>query len=187
MRWTQVLALGAAASIAATAACGAPASKTASTSDKSSTADAAPASAGLMPDAKGPAPEEAGAKKGGTLTVLVLDRPVGHGPELAVLPGQRRHPEAHQPRAHRLRAARRQERPGADLATDLGKASADGLDWTYTLKDGLKYEDGTPVKAEDVAYADQAVLRAGGAARRPDVPERLLPGRRQVQGPVQVR
>ena len=40
-----------------------------------------------------------------------------------------------------------------DLATDLGKVSADGIDWTFKLKDGLKYEDGTAVKVEDVAYA----------------------------------
>ncbi|UKD56745.1 ABC transporter substrate-binding protein [Amycolatopsis sp. FU40] len=39
-----------------------------------------------------------------------------------------------------------------DLATDLGKASADGLTWTYTLRQGLKYEDGTPITAQDVKY-----------------------------------
>ena len=64
MRWTQVLALGAAASIAATAACGAPSKDAGNATDKSSTTDAAApaASAGLLPDAKGPAPEVAGAK-----------------------------------------------------------------------------------------------------------------------------
>ncbi len=41
MRWTQVLALGAAASIAATAACGAPSKDAGTTSGKSSTTDAA--------------------------------------------------------------------------------------------------------------------------------------------------
>ncbi len=39
-----------------------------------------------------------------------------------------------------------------DLATDLGKVSEDGLTWTYTLKDGLKYEDGTPIVAADIKY-----------------------------------
>ncbi|MGY0489821.1 ABC transporter substrate-binding protein [Streptomyces sp. WG-D5] len=39
-----------------------------------------------------------------------------------------------------------------DLATDLGKVSKDGLTWTYTLKAGLKFEDGTPVTAKDVKY-----------------------------------
>ncbi|MEV7620492.1 ABC transporter substrate-binding protein [Microbacterium sp. NPDC089321] len=39
-----------------------------------------------------------------------------------------------------------------DLATDLGKVSEDGLTWTYTLKDGLKYEDGSPIVAADVKY-----------------------------------
>ncbi|MFL6136150.1 MAG: ABC transporter substrate-binding protein, partial [Nocardioidaceae bacterium] len=40
-----------------------------------------------------------------------------------------------------------------DMATDLGRPSEDNKEWTFTLRDGLKYEDGTPVKAEDVAYA----------------------------------
>lgn len=40
-----------------------------------------------------------------------------------------------------------------DLATDLGKSSDGGKTWTYTLKDGVKYEDGSPVTAQDVKYA----------------------------------
>ncbi|AJF68687.1 ABC transporter substrate-binding protein [Streptomyces vietnamensis] len=39
-----------------------------------------------------------------------------------------------------------------DLATDLGKASADGLTWTYTLKPGLKFEDGTPITSKEIKY-----------------------------------
>ncbi|RII15996.1 Glutathione-binding protein GsiB precursor [Streptomyces sp. YIM 130001] len=39
-----------------------------------------------------------------------------------------------------------------DLATDLGKVSKDGLTWTYTLKKGLTYEDGTPITSRDVKY-----------------------------------
>jgi peptide/nickel transport system substrate-binding protein len=40
-----------------------------------------------------------------------------------------------------------------DLAESLGKASADGKTWTYTLRKGLKYEDGTPITSKDVKYA----------------------------------
>lgn len=40
-----------------------------------------------------------------------------------------------------------------DLATDLGTASADGLTWTFTLKDGIKFGDGTPLTA--TVYAAQ--------------------------------
>lgn len=39
-----------------------------------------------------------------------------------------------------------------DLATDTGKVSEDGLTWTFTLRDGLKWEDGTELKCEDVKY-----------------------------------
>jgi peptide/nickel transport system substrate-binding protein len=39
-----------------------------------------------------------------------------------------------------------------DLATDLGKSSDNAKTWTFTLKDGLKYEDGSEIKASDVKW-----------------------------------
>ncbi|TDD86855.1 hypothetical protein E1293_08935 [Actinomadura darangshiensis] len=43
-------------------------------------------------------------------------------------------------------------KPVPDLATDLGKPSDDAKTWTYTLKDGLKFDDGTPITSKDVKY-----------------------------------
>ncbi len=40
-----------------------------------------------------------------------------------------------------------------DLATSLGKPSDNATTWTYTLRDGLKFEDGTPITSKDVKYA----------------------------------
>ena len=54
-----------------------------------------------------------------------------------------------------------------DMATDLGQPNEDNTEWTFTLRDGLKYEDGTPVKAEDVAYA---VARSFAIEELPDGP-----------------
>lgn len=39
------------------------------------------------------------------------------------------------------------------LAKDMPKISADGLTYTITLKDGITYADGTPVKAQDFVYS----------------------------------
>ncbi|MFI5707854.1 ABC transporter substrate-binding protein [Kribbella sp. NPDC051620] len=39
-----------------------------------------------------------------------------------------------------------------DMATDIGQASDAGKTWTYKLKPGLKYEDGSPIVAADVKY-----------------------------------
>ncbi|WP_322870820.1 ABC transporter substrate-binding protein [Streptomyces goshikiensis] len=53
-----------------------------------------------------------------------------------------------------------------DLATDTGKANADATEWTYTLKDGLKYEDGTPITTADIKYGIERSFAAelsGGA------------------------
>ncbi|HZE33794.1 MAG TPA: ABC transporter substrate-binding protein [Actinoallomurus sp.] len=45
-----------------------------------------------------------------------------------------------------------------DLATNLGEHSADFKTWTYHLKPGIKYEDGTPVRAKDVKYDVERTL-----------------------------
>jgi peptide/nickel transport system substrate-binding protein len=52
------------------------------------------------------------------------------------------------------------------IATSLGQHSADGLVWTYHIKKGLKFEDGSPVTAADVKYAvertyDRSVMANG--------------------------
>ncbi|MDX2968821.1 ABC transporter substrate-binding protein [Kribbella solani] len=39
-----------------------------------------------------------------------------------------------------------------DLATDTGKVSDGGKTWTYKLKSGLKYSDGSPIVAADIKY-----------------------------------
>jgi len=39
-----------------------------------------------------------------------------------------------------------------DIATDLGTANDDFTEWKYTIRDGVKWENGDPVTAEDVAF-----------------------------------
>lgn len=39
-----------------------------------------------------------------------------------------------------------------DLATDTGQPSDGGKTWTFTLKDGLKYDDGSAVTTADIKY-----------------------------------
>jgi len=39
-----------------------------------------------------------------------------------------------------------------DMATDTGTAMNGGKDWKFTLRDGMKWQDGTPVTCEDLKY-----------------------------------
>jgi len=39
-----------------------------------------------------------------------------------------------------------------DIATDLGTPNADFTEWSFTIRDGVRFEDGKTVTAEDVAY-----------------------------------
>ncbi|MEV0788739.1 ABC transporter substrate-binding protein [Kribbella sp. NPDC050459] len=54
-----------------------------------------------------------------------------------------------------------------DLADGLGKASDNAKTWTYKLRSGLKYEDGTPITSKDVKYA---VERSTAKEVHPDGP-----------------
>ena len=39
-----------------------------------------------------------------------------------------------------------------DMATDTGTTNSDATIWTFSLRDGLAWQDGSPVKCEDVKY-----------------------------------
>lgn len=48
--------------------------------------------------------------------------------------------------------------PVPDLATDTGTSSEGGKVWEFTLKDGVKWEDGSDITCEDVQYGTSRVF-----------------------------
>ncbi|MFC6707378.1 ABC transporter substrate-binding protein [Flexivirga alba] len=104
---------------------------------------------------KGPAPAVAGAKTGGTLTITDAGAPPTWDPagayyefSMTILSEL----------VTRGLTGYQIDKDGKatlvpDMAQGLGKASADGKTWTFKLKPGMKYSDGTPVKAADFVYA----------------------------------
>ncbi len=60
-----------------------------------------------------------------------------------------------------------------DLATDLGTPNDDYTEWTFELKDGIKYEDGSPVKPEDFVFSAAASMDRTPVPRGPRVLQRL--------------
>ena len=62
-----------------------------------------------------------------------------------------------------------------DLATNTGKTSDGCKTWTYTLRDGIKFQDGSPITSKDIAYG---VSRAfdGRLATGPQYIQKYLAG-----------
>ena len=60
-----------------------------------------------------------------------------------------------------------------DLAESLGTQSNGGKTWTYKIRKGLKYEDGTPITAKDIKYGVErsfaSDLYQDGATYMPDL------------------
>jgi len=111
------------------------------------------------PTAQGPAPAVPGAKTGGTISVLAPD-PDDMG-ESTLDPAAQWSVTANsiiQDLLERsLTTYRRDPSTGRyvlvpDLATDLGTPSPDYKTWTFTLKSGIKWQDGSPVTAQQVAF-----------------------------------
>jgi peptide/nickel transport system substrate-binding protein len=106
---------------------------------------------GTAAESKGPDPAVPGAKSGGTVTVLQHS-------DFSHLDPARVWSSSNQTADLLLtRQLTSYQQVGdttklvGDLATDTG-SSPDGKTWTYTLKDGLKYEDGSTITAQDVKY-----------------------------------
>jgi peptide/nickel transport system substrate-binding protein len=106
---------------------------------------------------KGTGGKSTAASKGGTLTFLTLQDQFTHldpqrnytGEDLAFASGY----------LNRTLTAYKFSTDGTqatslvpDLATDTGTANSDATSWSWTLKDGLKWEDGSALTCEDVKY-----------------------------------
>ncbi|WP_328843784.1 ABC transporter substrate-binding protein [Streptomyces sp. NBC_00258] len=110
-------------------------------------------------DAKGPAPAVRGATKGGKVTVLEP------GGITTLDPGNMWSGTDRMISRLVYRSLTTLEtlpngsvRLVGDLAEDTGRPSLDGREWTFTLKPGLTYNDGSPVRAQDFAYAVKRAL-----------------------------
>ncbi|MFF7052015.1 ABC transporter substrate-binding protein [Streptomyces griseorubiginosus] len=122
--------------------------------------------------------------KGGTLTVLNSDPQSDFDPARLYTSGGGNVPSL----VFRTLTTRNRESGAAgtkvvpDLATDTGRPNKDATVWTYTLKKGLKYEDGTAITSADIKYGIErsfAPELSGGAPYLRD----WLVGAADYQGP----
>jgi peptide/nickel transport system substrate-binding protein len=122
--------------------------------------------------------------KGGTLTVLNSTPQENFDPARLYTSGGGNVPSL----VFRTLTTRNRENGAAgakvvpDLATDTGRPNKDATVWTYTLKPGLKYEDGTPITSADIKYGIErsfAPELSGGAPYLRD----WLVGAANYQGP----
>ena len=122
--------------------------------------------------------------KGGTLTVLNSEAQSDFDPARLYTSGGGNVPSL----VFRTLTTRNRESGAAgakvvpDLATDTGRPNKDATVWTYTLKKGLKYEDGTAITSADIKYGIErsfAPELSGGAPYLRD----WLVGAAGYQGP----
>ncbi|MER8071683.1 ABC transporter substrate-binding protein [Streptomyces sp. NPDC094034] len=71
-----------------------------------------------------------------------------------------------------------------DLATSLGKGSPDAKTWTYTLRKGVKFQDGTEITSADVKYAiERSNFAPEALSNGPTYFKSYLEGGEKYQGP----
>ncbi|WP_051795904.1 ABC transporter substrate-binding protein [Streptomyces sp. NRRL S-87] len=109
---------------------------------------------GTAADSTGPAPAVSGAKTGGTLRVFQRDSFAHLDPGQIYVSDEMVLSQL----IHRGLTGYKADATGkghtvvGDLATDSGTPSDGGRTWKYTLKDGIKFADGTPITAKDVRH-----------------------------------
>ncbi|MFG3135325.1 ABC transporter substrate-binding protein [Streptomyces sp. NPDC048211] len=123
-------------------------------------------------------------KKGGTLTVLNSSPQEDFDPARLYTSGGGNVPSL----VFRTLTTRNRENGAAgskvvpDLATDLGRPSKNATVWTYTLKDGIKYEDGTAITSADIKYGIERSFAAELSGGAPYLRDWLIGGA-DYQGP----
>lgn len=122
--------------------------------------------------------------KGGTLTVLNSNPQEDFDPARLYTSGGGNVPSL----VFRTLTTRNRENGAAgakvvpDLATDTGRPSENATVWTYTLKKGLKYEDGTAITSADIKYGIERSFAAELSGGAPYLRDWLV-GAADYQGP----
>ncbi|GAA4207257.1 ABC transporter substrate-binding protein [Actinocatenispora rupis] len=149
------LAVAAAGALVVVAALGACSKNTGSNSGSNNDVKAQKGGIGNAAQSKGPAPKVAGAKNGGTI-YLVQEQDFEHpDPQRIYVNNAQVFAKLY---SRQLTTYVDDGKGNAtlvgDLATDPGTDVSGGkcTSWKFTLKDGLKYEDGSDITAADVAY-----------------------------------
>ncbi|GAB3927782.1 ABC transporter substrate-binding protein [Kribbella albertanoniae] len=168
----------------AVAACGSPSSK--GGGDNGSDGPANTTQTKVMDAAaKGPAADVEGFKKGGTATILSDVTPSTFDPTDTY------YVDGFQIQKLYFRALTQYRLDGPDhkpvlvpdLAEDLGTVSDDKLKWTFKLKQGIKYSDGSPVKAEDFAYSIKRSFASDIFTDGPTYQRQYFKGADKYKGP----
>ncbi|MEU0007573.1 ABC transporter substrate-binding protein [Streptomyces sp. NPDC006314] len=138
---------------------------------------------GTKADSTGPAPEVTGAVKGGTIWSLDsfdmdhLDpAQIYNSTEAAITV----------PILRGLTGYKIDDKGGAilvgDLATDAGTMKDGGKTWSFTLKDGLKWEDGSEITMDDVRHTYERLF-ASFITEGPRYIQNWLEGGKGYKGP----
>ncbi|MFF0433966.1 ABC transporter substrate-binding protein [Streptomyces sp. NPDC004327] len=116
---------------------------------------------GTAKDSQGPAAEIPGARAGGTVTVA-NEQDFSHLDPQKIYAGERYSTSllwGRQLTQYQIIDGR--PRLVGDLATDTGTSADGGRTWTYHLKDGIAWEDGRPVTAQQVKYGIERTFGPG--------------------------
>ncbi|MFF6993402.1 ABC transporter substrate-binding protein [Streptomyces sp. NPDC008313] len=138
---------------------------------------------GTKADSTGPAPEVKGAVKGGT--IYSLDQfDMDHMDPAQIYVSTEGAITV--PILRGLTGYKIDDKGGAtlvgDLATDAGTAKDGGKTWSFTLKDGLKWEDGSDVTMDDVRHTFER-LYADFVTEGPRYVQDWLEGGKKYKGP----
>jgi peptide/nickel transport system substrate-binding protein len=162
-RKRSALAVLAAGSLALVAAC-APGNQGAPSSGPQAGSSSAPAAApaykpavitlGTAEDSKGPAIPPEGVVKGGTVTMIDRDDFSHLDPAQTYVNTETNFGLLiNRGLTGYKRTAAGEYKLVGDLATDAGTVADGGKTWTFTLKDGVKWQDGSPITSADVKWS----------------------------------
>ncbi|MGA4839752.1 ABC transporter substrate-binding protein [Streptomyces sp. G45] len=136
------------------------------------------------PEDKSDAGGDGKPRKGGTLTVLNRDPQSDFDPARLYTSGGGNVPSL----VFRTLTTRNRENGAEgtkvvpDLAESLGKPSKNATVWTYKLKPGLKFEDGSPITTKDIKYGIERSFAAELSGGAPFLRDWLIGGS-TYQGP----